>query len=53
MLALSESRAPLHGREAELQLLTGLLDKVERAGTAQHKIASARRDTTLRLLDLL
>jgi hypothetical protein len=34
MLALSESRAPLRGRETELQFLTGLLDNVERAGAA-------------------
>jgi DNA-binding CsgD family transcriptional regulator len=34
MLALSESRAPLLGRETELQFLTGLLDNVERSGAA-------------------
>src|ERR1700732_1579817 len=34
MLSLSESRSPLFGRAAELQLLTGLLDAVERSGAA-------------------
>ena len=34
MLPLSESRSPLFGREAELELLTGLLDAVERSGAA-------------------
>jgi DNA-binding CsgD family transcriptional regulator len=34
MLPLPESRVPLCGREAELQLLTGLLDAVERSGAA-------------------
>jgi hypothetical protein len=34
MLVGTESRAPLLGREAEVELLTGLLDDVERSGTA-------------------
>ena len=34
MLPLSESRLPLFGREAELELLTGLLDAVQRSGAA-------------------
>jgi predicted ATP-dependent serine protease len=34
MMPFSESRMPLCGREAELQLLTGLLDAVERSGAA-------------------
>ena len=34
MPALSEHRAPLLGRETELQFLTGLLDNVERSGAA-------------------
>jgi hypothetical protein len=34
MLPLSESRLPLFGREAELELLTGLLDMVQRSGAA-------------------
>ena len=34
MVALSESPAPLLGREAELQLLTGLLDDAESSGAA-------------------
>ena len=34
MLPLSESRLPLFGREAELGLLTGLLDAVQRSGAA-------------------
>ena len=34
MLALSESPAPLLGREAEVQLLSGLLDDVEQGGAA-------------------
>jgi DNA-binding CsgD family transcriptional regulator/SAM-dependent methyltransferase len=34
MLSLSESRIPLFGREAELELLTGLLDAVQRSGAA-------------------
>ena len=34
MLSLSESRSPLFGRAAELELLTGLLDAAERSGAA-------------------
>jgi DNA-binding CsgD family transcriptional regulator len=34
MLALSKDRAPLLGREAEMEALTGLLDDVEQAGAA-------------------
>jgi AAA ATPase domain len=34
MLPLSENRLPLVGREAELQVLTGLIDAVEQSGAA-------------------
>jgi predicted ATPase len=34
MLALSKDRAPLLGREAEMEALTGLLDDVDQAGAA-------------------
>ena len=34
MLALSKDRAPLSGRSAEIEVLTGLLDEVEHAGAA-------------------
>jgi DNA-binding CsgD family transcriptional regulator len=34
MLALSKDRAPLLGRSAEVEVLTGLLDDVERTGAA-------------------
>jgi predicted ATP-dependent serine protease len=34
MLALSKDRAPLRGRSAEIEVLTGLLDDVEDRGAA-------------------
>jgi predicted ATP-dependent serine protease len=34
MLVLSKDRAPLLGREPELEILTGLLDDVDQTGAA-------------------